>query len=37
MESHDDILSAEDIADIQQAREEFSRSEFVKHEEINWD
>jgi hypothetical protein len=37
MVSPDDILSEDDIADIQQARSEFSRGEFVKHEDINWD
>jgi hypothetical protein len=32
----DDILSEEDIADIKQAREEFARGEFVRHDEIDW-
>lgn len=37
MMSPDDILSNEDIADIEQARAEFARGEFVRHEDINWD
>jgi predicted transcriptional regulator len=37
MMSPDDILTAEDIADIQQARAEFSRGEFVTHEDIDWE
>lgn len=37
MISPDDILSEEDIADIEQARAEFARGEFVRHEDINWD
>ncbi len=36
MVSPDDILSDEDIADIEQARDEFSRGEFVRHEDIDW-
>jgi len=32
----DDVATSEDISDIQQAREEFARGEFVKHEDINW-
>lgn len=37
MMSPDDILSNEDIADIEQARAEFARGEFVRHEDIDWD
>jgi hypothetical protein len=37
MMSPDDILTDEDIADIKQARAEFARGEFVRHEDINWD
>lgn len=37
MISPDDILSEEDIADIEQAHAEFARGEFVRHEDINWD
>jgi len=37
MISPDDILTDEDIADIKQARTEFARNEYVKHEDINWD
>jgi len=29
-------LTAEDIADIKQSREEFSRGEYVRHEDIQW-
>jgi predicted transcriptional regulator len=36
MVSPDDILTEEDITDIEQARAEFARGEFVRHEEINW-
>ncbi|MCL1808027.1 MAG: hypothetical protein FWG31_10050 [Oscillospiraceae bacterium] len=36
MVSPDDILTDEDIADIKQARAEFSRGEYVRHEDINW-
>ncbi|MDR1748957.1 MAG: hypothetical protein LBR47_07840 [Spirochaetaceae bacterium] len=36
MVSPDDILSDEDITDIEQARAEFARGEFVRHEDINW-
>lgn len=32
----DDILTDEDIADIQQARKEFARGEYVRHDEIDW-
>lgn len=35
-EDSDDILSMEDVADIKQARAEFSCGEFIKHEDINW-
>lgn len=37
MLSPDDVLSEKDIADIEQARAEFARGEFVRHEEIDWD
>ena len=36
MVSPDDILTSEDIADIKQARAEFARGEYVRHEDINW-
>ena len=36
MVSPDDVLSDEDIADIKQARAEFERGEFVRHDAINW-
>ena len=36
MASPDDILSDVDIMDIKQARAEFARGEFVRHEDINW-
>ena len=36
MVSSNDILTDEDIADIKQARAEFERGEFVRHEDINW-
>ncbi|MCL2198935.1 MAG: hypothetical protein FWB80_08440 [Defluviitaleaceae bacterium] len=36
MISSDDVLSAEDILDINQARVEFSRGEYVRHEDIDW-
>ena len=29
-------LTEEDIADIIQAREEFARGEYVRHEDIKW-
>lgn len=32
----DDILTDEDIADIKQARADFSCGEFVRDGEINW-
>ena len=37
MISPDDVLTDEDIADIKQARAEFSRGEYVRHEDIGWD
>jgi len=36
MVSPDDFLSDEDIADIQRARAEFARGEYVLHEDISW-
>lgn len=36
MISPDDVLSDEDIADVEQARVEFSQGESVRHEDINW-
>lgn len=36
MISPDDILSEEDVAEIEQARAEFARGECIHHEEINW-
>ncbi|MEL7624630.1 MAG: hypothetical protein AAGU12_13765 [Clostridiales bacterium] len=36
MVSPDDILSEEDIAEIEQARAEFIRGECIRHEDINW-
>ena len=36
MVSPDDILSEEDIADVEQARAEFVRGESVRHEDIDW-
>ena len=36
MISPDDVLSDEDIADIKQARAEFSRGEYVRHDDIDW-
>jgi hypothetical protein len=36
MVSPDDILTDQDIADIRQARAEYGRGEFVRHEDINW-
>jgi len=32
----DDFLSEEDIKDIREARAEFARGEFVRHDEIDW-
>ena len=37
MISPDDILTDEDIADIKQARSDFARGEYVRHEDIKWD
>jgi hypothetical protein len=37
MVSPDDILSEEDIKDIEQARAEIAHGDFVKHGDINWD
>jgi hypothetical protein len=36
MISPDDVLTEEDIADINQARAEFARGEYIRHEAINW-
>ncbi|MCL2500880.1 MAG: hypothetical protein FWE90_11195 [Defluviitaleaceae bacterium] len=36
MISPDDYLSNDDIADIQQARLEYARGEYVREDEINW-
>ena len=36
MISPDDILTEEDIADIKQARADFARGEYVRHEDVNW-
>jgi predicted transcriptional regulator len=36
MVAPDDILTAEDVADIRQARAEFAKGEFVRHEDIDW-
>ena len=36
MISPDDLLSDEDIADIEQARAEYARGETIPHEAINW-
>ncbi|MDR2885034.1 MAG: hypothetical protein LBV09_08000 [Deferribacteraceae bacterium] len=33
----DDVLTDEDIADIKQARAEFARGEYTRHEDIDWD
>ena len=37
MISPDDILTDEDIADIEQARAEFARGEAIPASVINWD
>ena len=37
MISPDDILTEEDIADIEQARAEFARGEAIPASVINWD
>ena len=36
MISPDDVLTAEDEADILQARAEFARGEYVRFEDIDW-
>jgi len=36
MISPDDVLTDEDTVDIKQARAEFARGEYVKHDAINW-
>lgn len=36
MVSPDDILTDEDVFDIEQARNEYARGEFVRHEDIDW-
>ena len=36
MVSSDDLLTNEDIADIEQARAEFASGQYVRHEDINW-
>jgi hypothetical protein len=36
MVSPDDIITEEDAADIMQARVDFARGEYVRHEDINW-
>jgi hypothetical protein len=36
MASPDDILTDEDIADIKEARAEFARGEYVRHNDIDW-
>ena len=36
MLSPDDILSAEDIKDIENARAAFARGDYIRHEDINW-
>ena len=37
MISPDDILAEEDISDINQARTEFDRGKFTRHDAINWE
>jgi len=37
MISPDDVLTDEDIADIETARAEIARGEYVMHNDINWD
>ena len=34
--SPDDILTSEDMADIKQARKEYSRGETISDSDINW-
>jgi len=36
MISPDEILTNDDIADIQLARAEFARGEYTRHEDIDW-
>ena len=36
MISPDDVLTDEDIADIEEARAAFALGDFVRHEDINW-
>ena len=36
MISPDDILTDEDIADIEEARAAFACGEYIRHEDINW-
>ena len=33
----DDVATPEDLADIKRANAEFSRGEYVRHEDIDWD
>ncbi|MDR2861972.1 MAG: hypothetical protein LBV07_05435 [Syntrophobacterales bacterium] len=33
----DDVATPDEIEAIEQARAEFARGEFVRHEDINWD
>ena len=35
--SPDDILTQEDIDDIEEARAEYTRGESINHNDINWD
>ena len=37
MISPDDILTDEDIADIEQARADYKRGVYVRHGDIDWD
>ena len=36
MVSPDDVLTDEDMADIRQARAEFAKGEYVRHDDIEW-
>ena len=36
MMSPDDVLSEEDLSDVNLARAEFARGESIRHEDINW-
>jgi hypothetical protein len=36
MLSSDDVITDEDAADIRQARSEFARGDFFRHEDVNW-